>query len=101
MLVQAMEVCRLCTDLLSPVSSLGLLHLYYISIYFPFTVIVTILLNVHLFHTGISCPRAPRDDATPGDAYGQQALMYTKELVLQREVCMHSEIQCVCFNFWT
>jgi staphylococcal nuclease domain-containing protein 1 len=35
---------------------------------------------------GISCPRAPRDDANPGDAYGQQALMYVKDLIMQREV---------------
>ena len=35
---------------------------------------------------GIACPRAPRDDANPGDAYGQQALMYVKDLIMQREV---------------
>ena len=44
--------------------------------------------SYHCFnvHTGIACPRAPRDDANPGDAYGQQALMYVKDLIMQREV---------------
>ena len=37
---------------------------------------------------GISCPRAPRDDAAHSDQFGQQALMYTKELIFQREVCI-------------
>jgi staphylococcal nuclease domain-containing protein 1 len=35
---------------------------------------------------GISCPRAPRDDATPSEAYGQQALLYMKDMIMQREV---------------
>jgi staphylococcal nuclease domain-containing protein 1 len=44
------------------------------------TCLITFLL------AGISCPRAPRDDAAHSDQFGQQALMYTKELIMQREV---------------
>ena len=47
---------------------------------------VTAYLCSCLIFPGVSCPRAPRDDANPGDAYGQQALLFTKELIIQREV---------------
>ena len=40
-----------------------------------------------IFCVGITCPRATRDDSNPGDAFGQEALMFTKELIMQREVC--------------
>jgi len=37
---------------------------------------------------GINCPRAPRQiaDQTPGEPFGKEALLFTKELVMQREV---------------
>ncbi len=46
----------------------------------------TCLINFIL--AGVSCPRAPNArDKGAGEPYGQEALLYTKELVLQKEVC--------------
>ncbi len=44
---------------------------------------------------GIDCPRAARPlpggaGEIPSDPFGKEALLFTKELVLQREVCIHS-----------
>ena len=38
---------------------------------------------------GVSCPRASqtvKGESTPGEAFGDEALLFSKELILQREV---------------
>jgi len=45
----------------------------------------TCLINFIL--AGVSCPRAPNArDGGAGEPFGQEALFYTKELVMQKEV---------------
>ena len=45
----------------------------------------TCLINFIL--AGVNCPRAPNTrDGTAGEPYGQDALTYTKELIMHREV---------------
>jgi len=44
---------------------------------------------------GIDCPRGARSGtggggSMPADEYGEEALTYTRDLVLQREVCLGS-----------
>ena len=52
------------------------------------------------FLTGVTCPRAPLTNPKAGqvfeaEKYGQEALQFTKELVLQREV-----ITTLSFSFY-
>ena len=49
--------------------------------------------------TGVTCPRAPLANPKAGQAfeaekYGQEALQFTKELVLQREV---TQVVYICY----
>ena len=51
-------------------------------------------LGCRLYVAGISCPRASRPapggaGAVPSDPYGEEALAYTKDLTLQKEVFTH------------
>lgn len=65
-------------------------------LFWPTTLLFFLILlcTAHLLiPIGVSCPRAPRDDATPGDMYGQQALIYIKELIMQREVGLFANLQ--------
>ena len=47
---------------------------------------------LYLFHyEGISCPRAPNArDETSGEPFGKEALFFTKELIMHREVRFRS-----------
>ena len=48
-------------------------------------------LNSHSSMSGIECPRGSRPGqgglTFPAEEYGEEALAYTKDLVIQREVC--------------
>ena len=55
-------------------------------------ILVSVLTN-GVSPSGVSCPRAAnKDDPSSGDLYGQQALFFTKEIIMQREVCCISII---------
>ena len=61
-----------------------------------FFVIISLidLTNVFIVTVGVSCPRAAFNSdkqKSPAEPYGQEALTYTKEMIMQREVDVEVE----------